>query len=143
MQFGNQDTEQKHDISNIKKIAEDRYVVRHFRTGKYADGTEFEDPTTSRIQIYDKTAFENLSSLGQKRQADGSMKQTPSQFQEAGLNVHVLHDPTAAEVKTKTAAEVIAAIEAAGSAAEVDALIVDEVRKGVLSAADKKKKSFS
>jgi hypothetical protein len=85
--FGNQDKEQKHDISKLK-VPADHYVVRHFNTVKLQNGQDMEDPTSSRLQVYDQETFDNMSRQGVK---DG--KQTPSKFAELGLNVHVLHDP--------------------------------------------------
>lgn len=143
MQFGNKDTDQKHDLSKIKNIQPSKYVVRHFNHVSLANGDKMEDPTTSRIQIYDKETFEKINAM-RERNIHGKTIQVPSMFQEAGLNVDVLHDPTIeAEdpgAVVRKASDVIADIKAANTVAEVDALIIEgESRKGVLSAAEARK----
>lgn len=87
-EFGNKDTDQKYDLSKLT-IPDDHYVVRHFMNITLANGQQVEDPTTTRLQVYDKETFDNLS---KQKVKDG--KQIGSQFENLGINVHVLHDPT-------------------------------------------------
>jgi hypothetical protein len=158
MKYGNKDTEQKFDLSALN-IPEDRFVVRHFSHVKLANGQDMEDPTTSRIQVYTKETFADLS-----RQPVVKGVQQKSKFEENGLNYEVLHDPTeegakkdasgnkggsesSGGIKQKNVKEVVALIEAALDEAEVDAIVKDneiagKERKGVLDAADKKKNEF-
>ena len=87
LEFGNQDTEKKYDLSRLK-VPDDHYVVRHFGTVKLANGQDMEDPTSSRLQVYDKQTFNALS---HQKVKDGT--QSKSQFESLGINVQVLHDP--------------------------------------------------
>lgn len=88
LEFGNLDTDQKHSITKLK-VPANHYVVRHFGTVKLANGQDMEDPTSSRLQVYDIRTFDAMSKQSTK---DG--KQQLSQFEKLGLNVDVLHDPT-------------------------------------------------
>lgn len=87
LKHGNKHHSKKHDLSGLN-IHDDHYVVRHFSTFNSPSGVPMEDPGSSRIQIYDKETFKNLSKQGKK---DG--KQIPSVFEEQGLGVDVLHEP--------------------------------------------------
>lgn len=149
MQYGNKDIEKKHDLSKIKGLRADRFIVRHFNHISLGDGQKIEDPTTSRIQVYDQQTFEAMSRMGE-HYVNGKQVQTQSQFQQAGLNVDVLHDPTeeagtgegGGEVLKKVG-ELVIEIESASSPEEVDAIVGKDVRPGVLKAAEKKKASFA
>lgn len=147
VKFGNQDTEQKYDLSALK-IAEDKFVVRHFEFLTLANGEKMEDPSTSRFQVYDQRTFNDLN-----RQPVKDGKQMPSKFEDIGLNVDVLHNPLAeAAEATKPAAgaakklsapELVSLINNALDADEVNSLLgTDEIRKTVLDAAEKKIQSF-
>lgn len=48
-----------------------------------------EDPTSSRFQVYDKQTFEDMNTQHVK-----AGKQLPSKFENLGLRVDVLHDPS-------------------------------------------------
>lgn len=48
-----------------------------------------EDPGSSRIQVYEKDVFNKLNEQGSK---DGMQQQ--SVFEQQGLGVEILHDPT-------------------------------------------------
>lgn len=89
LQFGNLDEEQKYDLSDIR-ISSNLYVVRHFGTVKLQNGTEIEDPSSSRIQVYDREDYVNLA---EQKVKNG--EQQKSKFEEMGYGTEVLHDPTA------------------------------------------------
>lgn len=86
LQFGNKDKDKKYDLSGIK-VPADHVVVRHFSSVVLANGSEMEDPTSNRFQVYDRETFDALNAQPTK-----GGKQQKSQFQELGLNVDVLHD---------------------------------------------------
>ena len=87
LQFGNKDTAQKYDLSKLK-LSGDKYVVRHFGYVELGNGEKMQDPTTNRIQVYDKKTFNDMN-----RQPEVNGKQGKSKFQQIGLNVDVLHNP--------------------------------------------------
>lgn len=144
--FGNRDTDKKIDLSKLKGEWQKHYVVRHFNTITMGNGEVREDDTTGRIQVYDVNAFNSLNeSLTEVDHRTGNEKQIPSQFAQAGLLLDILHDPTndgIDEAGQKNSKDAIADINACQTEDDVDALVVNETRKGVLAAADKKKASF-
>jgi len=145
IKFGNKDSEQKYDLSALN-IPADKYAVRHFEFLTLANGEKMEDPSTSRFQVYDQRTFNDLN-----RQIEKNGVQSPSKFQDCGLNVDVLHDPTfegteagkGGSDKKLSAPELIALINNALDEAEVKAIVGEnETRKTVLEAAEKKIQSF-
>lgn len=151
IKFGNKDIEKKYDLSALN-IPSDKFAVRHFEFLTLANGEKMEDPSTSRFQVYDQRTFNDLN-----RQIVRNGVQAPSKFEDIGLNVDVLHDPTS-EVseeesgsgsnkvggdKKLSAPELIALINNALDEAEVKTIVGEnETRKTVLDAAEKKIQSF-
>lgn len=146
IKFGNKDSEKKYDLSALN-IPGDKYAVRHFEFLTLANGEKMEDPSTSRFQVYDQRTFNDLN-----RQIEKNGIQSPSKFQDCGLNVDVLHDPTfegsedstdKGTVKKLSAPELVALINAALDETEVKNIVGEnETRKTVLEAAEKKIQSF-
>lgn len=74
------------------RVNPDHYVVRHFNVETLPSGAQVEDEGSSRIQIYEKEVFDNLS--GQVKKGKGKQAETKiSHFEALGLNVEVLHKP--------------------------------------------------
>lgn len=149
IKFGNKDSEKKYDLSALN-IPGDKFAVRHFEFLTLANGEKMEDPSTSRFQVYDQRTFNDLN-----RQIEKNGVQLPSKFQDSGLNVDVLHDPTfegsedgsgsskGGGDKKLSAPELIALINNALDEAEVKSIVGEnETRKTVLDAAEKKIQSF-
>lgn len=150
LQFGNQDKQQKYDISKLNTKG-DKYVVRHFGFVELGNGEKMEDPSSNRFQVYDKKTFNDMN-----RQPEVNGKQGKSKFQQIGLNLHVLHNPeeelaggegnsnpAAGAPVLKHHAEVIKLINEAISTEEVDSLIAGDTRPSVLKAAESKKKELA
>lgn len=147
LQFGNKDTAQKYDLSKLK-LSGDKYVVRHFGYVELGNGEKMEDPTTNRIQVYDKKTFNDMN-----RQPEVNGKQGKSKFQQIGLNVDVLHNPEeelAGGAGAGTGADapkhhtvVISLIKAALSEDEINQIVGGDTRASVLKAAEEKKKELA
>jgi hypothetical protein len=88
IQFGNLDEEKKYDISKLK-VPAGHYVVRHYSFVELQNGQKMEDPSSTRLQVYDQRTFKAMSEQTVKKG-----EQKISQFENLGYNVHVLHDPT-------------------------------------------------
>jgi hypothetical protein len=88
LEFGNCDSAKKYSLKHLK-VPANHYVVRHFGTVALASGQTMEDPTTNRFQVYDVQTFNKLREQPIKKDI-----QQKSQFEELGLNVDILHDPT-------------------------------------------------